>query len=132
MSFSRHILVGHIPYDVRTKGIPGLTEAQAEALDAVHFIARKHEIKTRMEKGDLRFVNNLGILHRREAFENDDETYRHLIRLWLNNEMMCWKLPRPLRIAWSRVFEDKERQSHWDLEPPKKNSIILRVAGTCD
>jgi len=131
-SFSRRLLVGHEPFDSRTPGIPGLTEAQAEALDAVHFAAKRHEIKPRMEKGDLRFINNMGILHRREAFENNATNSRHLVRIWLNNEMMCWKLPRDLRIAWARVFEDKDREENWDIQPPRKDGKILRVAGTCD
>jgi len=126
------LLVGHKPFEARTAGIPGLTEAQAEALDALHFVAKKHEIKPRMEKGDLRFINNMGILHRREAFENSAAAARHLVRVWLNNEMMCWKLPRDLRIAWARVFDDHEREEHWDIEPPRKDGKILRVAGTCD
>ncbi|EEY15110.1 taurine catabolism dioxygenase TauD [Verticillium alfalfae VaMs.102] len=132
ISFSRRLLVGHEPFDARTPGIPGLTEAQAEALDAVHIIARKHEMKPRMERGDLRFINNMSILHRREAFENTATASRHLVRIWLNNEMMCWKLPRSLRLAWARVFEDDEREEHWDIVPPMKDGKVLRVAGTCD
>ncbi|KAI1880189.1 hypothetical protein JX265_001810 [Neoarthrinium moseri] len=131
-SFSRRLLVGHEPYDKRTPGIPGLTEKQAEALDAVHFIGRKHEIKPLMEKGDLRFINNMGVLHRREAFQDSVARARHLVRIWLNNEMMCWKLPRELRVAWARVFEDDERESHWDIVPPREGGKVLRVAGTCD
>ncbi|KAM0629972.1 hypothetical protein ACHAO3_000139 [Verticillium nonalfalfae] len=125
-------MLSHEPFDARTPGIPGLTEAQAEALDAVHIIARKHEMKPRMERGDLRFINNMSILHRREAFENTATASRHLVRIWLNNEMMCWKLPRSLRLAWARVFEDDEREEHWDIVPPMKDGKVLRVAGTCD
>ena len=131
-SFSRRLLVGHPPHLPRTGGIPGLTEAQAEALDAVHFIARRHEFRPRMEKGDLRFINNMAILHRREAFRNNAETYRHLVRIWLNNDLACWKLPMPLRLAWARVFDDEEREEHWDLEPPMEGGKISRVAGSCD
>ena len=66
-----------------------------------------------MEKGDLRFVNNMAILHRREAFALDPDAKRHLIRLWLNNDEMCWKLPRPMQLAWARVFDDDpERKNH--------------------
>lgn len=132
MSFSRRLLVGHLPFEECTPGIPGLTEAQAEALDAVHFIARKHEIKTTMQKGDLRFINNMGVLHRREAFANSSGTGRHLVRIWLNNELRCWKLPRDLRLAWARIFEDEENEKHWDLEPLYKDGKILRIAGSCD
>lgn len=85
-----------------------------------------------MVKGDLRFVNNMGVLHRREAFENSAVTSRHVVRLWINNEMMCWKLPLDLRLAWARVFEDDGREEHWDIVPPRKDGKVLRVAGTCD
>jgi hypothetical protein len=144
-SFSRRLLVGHPPQTPRTPGIPGLSEAQAEALDAMHFIARKHEFKPRMQRGDLRFINNMAVLHRREAFTNsrandgvvrvDDnkDGVRHLVRIWLNNELLCWKLPRPLRLAWARVFEDDEREERWDLVPPRRpDGRILRVPGSCD
>ncbi|KAL4965150.1 TauD/TfdA family dioxygenase [Aspergillus stella-maris] len=131
-SFSRRLLVGHVPFDKRSPGIPGLTEAQAEALDMIHFVARKHEINPRIERGDLRFINNMAILHRREAFENSAGKARHLIRIWLNNKQMCWKLPRSLQLSWARIFEDDEREEHWDLEPPRKDGKILRVAGSCD
>ncbi|KAM3529955.1 hypothetical protein MY4038_005172 [Beauveria bassiana] len=113
--FSRRLLVGHGPYEPRTQGIPGLNEAQAEALDAVHFIAKKHELRTV------------------EAFVDEGPHNRHLVRMWLNNEMMCWKLPRPLRLAWARVFEDDERASYWDIEPIReKNGTISRTSGSCD
>jgi hypothetical protein len=116
-----------------------LTEAQAEALDAIHFIARKHEVKPRMERGDIRFINNMALLHRREAFENpkgkDAARGRHLVRAWLHNEQECWKLPGPLRLAWARVFEDDEgeREEHWDLKPVRgEGGRILRTGGSCD
>lgn len=132
-SFSRRLLVGHAPKEIRTAGIPGLTEAQAEAIDAVHFIARKHEFKPRMQRGDLRFINNMAVLHRREAFTNGTGAMRHLVRLWLNNKKRCWDLPRPLRIAWARIFEDDDRGEHWDIEPPRSlEGKILRIAGSCD
>ena len=129
---SRRLLVGHAPRVPRTEGIPGLNEAQAEALDALHFIAEKHEITPSMEKGDMRFFNNMGILHRREAFENDEMCERHLIRVWLHNEGRCWKLPASLKLAWARVFEDDDRECFWDIVPPREKGKLLRVAGSCD
>jgi len=132
-SFSRRLLVGHEPYEPRSKGIPNLNEAQAEAIDAIHFIAKKNELKTPMVKGDIRLINNMAILHRREAFEDEGKANRHLVRIWLNNDLMCWKLPPPLRIAWARVFEDHERQAHWDIEPIRKaDGTVSRTSGSCD
>lgn len=133
LNVSRRLLVG-APGNPRSAGIPGLTEAQAEALDALHFTACKYELRPTMEKGDMRFINNLGIMHRREDFVNDAGNSRHLIRLWLNNESLVWKLPQALRLAWARVFEDgdKNREEHWDMEPPKVGGKVIRTAVSCD
>ncbi len=132
MNFSRRLLTGSAPRDPRSPGIPGLTERQAEALDAVHAISRAHEIRTVMMKGDIRFLNNMGIVHRRESFEDGEGSRRHLVRLWLNNEEHCWKLPAPLRLAWARVFEDEERETHWAFSPFGKDGKYLRPTVSCD
>ena len=123
LNFSRRVLTGH-PNDPRSPGIPGLTEAQAEALDAVHFLARKHCKSLGMEKGDLRFINNMGLLHGREAFSDGERSVseRHLMRLWLHNRERAWKLPLELELVWARVFDDEERTTRWDLEPGKRGS----------
>jgi len=42
----------------------------------------------------------MSILHCREAFEDDADTKRHLVRVWLNNEERNWKLPSALKLAW--------------------------------
>ncbi|KAF7193762.1 Taurine hydroxylase-like protein SAT17 [Pseudocercospora fuligena] len=133
MSFSRRLLVGHDPREPRTPGIPGLTEIQAEALGALHFIAEKHAIRPTMEKGDMRFINNMAILHRREAFVNSADSERHLIRVWLNNPEKCWDLPDPLKLAWARVFDDDERDVNWDIRPLRNaDGRVIRAGGSCD
>jgi len=131
LAFSRRLLVGK-PTSPRTTGLPGLTEAQAEAIDAIHYIAKKHEITTSMEKGDMRFINNMGIIHSRERFVDTDDAKRHLIRIWINNEKLNWKLPRVLKLAWERVFEDDERPPVFNFSPLTKNDIKLRIASSCD
>ncbi|KAK0732060.1 hypothetical protein B0H67DRAFT_93173 [Lasiosphaeris hirsuta] len=118
-NFSRRCLVGHAATGPRTPGIPGLTEAQAEALDALHAIGRRHELRTAMRAGDVRFVNNMGLMHRRNPYQDDEEMgldqRRHLLRLWLHNPESCWAMPAPLRLAWERIFRDPERDGRWDL-----------------
>lgn len=123
-NFSRRCLVGHATTGPRTPGIPGLTEAQAEALDALHAIGRRHELRISMQTGDIRFINNMGLMHRRDTYrdgEPDDGTpasldqRRYLLRLWLHNPDACWSLPPLLRLAWERIFRDPERDGHWDL-----------------
>ncbi|KAI1334273.1 hypothetical protein F5Y15DRAFT_402163 [Xylariaceae sp. FL0016] len=114
-NFSRRCLVGQSSMGSRTPGIPGLSEAQAEALDALHFIGRRHELKQTMMKGDIRFLNNMGLVHCRDTYTDSDASHRHLLRLWLHSKSHCWKLPLALDLAWKRVFEDDERPEHWHL-----------------
>lgn len=117
-NFSRRVLCGH-PLAPRTRGVPCLTESQAEALDAVHFIAKAIQLKVSMERGDLRLISNIGLLHGREAYSDDNElkSKRHLIRAWLHDEEMAGKLPRELQLVWDRTFMDDSRPTRWQAEP---------------
>lgn len=72
IQYSRRNLTGY--WDCkRSANIPPLSEAQAEALDAVHFTAEKHAISLDFHKGDIQFANNLSILHARGAFTDSDK-----------------------------------------------------------
>ena len=77
LAFSRRLLVGR-PTSPRSSSLPSLTEAQAEAIDAIHYIAKKHEIVTSTQKGDMRFINNMGIVHSREKFVETESMKRYL------------------------------------------------------
>jgi len=55
----------------RSPGIPSITEAQAEALDALHFLAEKYSLTLDFQKGDIQFVNNLSIFHARDGFTDE-------------------------------------------------------------
>lgn len=133
INFSRRVLTGH-PFSGRTEGIPGLNEAQAEALDAVHFLARKHQIRFATEKGDFRFINNFAVLHGREAYGDHDTNWdvnveepksqRHLLRLWLHNTDMAWQLPPTLKLVWARTF-DKTRRRTWQAVERLPGSLTL-------
>jgi alpha-ketoglutarate-dependent taurine dioxygenase len=54
----------------RSADIPPITEAQAEALDALHFLAEKHAVALHFRPGDIQFVNNLSIFHARGSFRD--------------------------------------------------------------
>jgi hypothetical protein len=55
----------HLP---RSKNIPPITEAQAEALDTLHFLAEKFSVTLDFQKGDIQYVNNLSLFHARDGF----------------------------------------------------------------
>lgn len=57
----------------RSADIPPITEAQAEALDALHFTAEKNAVALDFHAGDIQFVNNLSIFHARGSFKDSEK-----------------------------------------------------------
>lgn len=57
----------------RSANIPPITEAQAEALDALHFTAEKYAASLDFHQGDIQYVNNLSIFHARAGFVDSEE-----------------------------------------------------------
>ncbi|KAJ9130962.1 Taurine catabolism dioxygenase family protein [Pleurostoma richardsiae] len=90
----------------RSANIPAITEAQAEALDALHFTAERYAVHIDFHQGDIQYVNNLSIFHARGAFKDSLEKQRHLVRLWLRDPEHAWKTPDSLTDRWDRVYSD--------------------------
>lgn len=57
----------------RSPDIPPITEAQAEALDALHFLGEKFCVSTGFERGDIQYVNNLAVFHARDGYRDEGE-----------------------------------------------------------
>lgn len=57
----------------RSKSIPPITEAQAEALDALHFLGERFNVELDFQQGDIQFVNNLAVFHARDGFKDTPE-----------------------------------------------------------
>lgn len=72
LQYARRYFVGFgaLP---RSANIPPITEAQAEALDTLHFIGEKHSLNTEFQKGDIQYINNLSIFHSRDGFVDQGE-----------------------------------------------------------
>jgi hypothetical protein len=72
----------------RQPDLPDLTPQQVEALDLVESIAAsdRRRLCFRQEPGDLIWLNNWLILHKRQAFTDweEPERRRHILRLWLS------------------------------------------------
>ncbi|ORX98191.1 hypothetical protein BCR34DRAFT_577451 [Clohesyomyces aquaticus] len=131
LNFSRRLLTGS-DQSPRTANIPPITEAQAEALDAVHFIAQDNQLSISTAPGDLRFINNLGILHCRDSFQDGAHSQRHLVRLWLRNEQMAWSTPTQLQMAWDRVFADlPDMAENWNIEPDMSEAQVSSRQKSC-
>lgn len=131
LNFARRLLTGS-PDSPRTLRIPPMTEAQAEALDAVHFIAEENCLKIAMERGEIRYINNLAVLHRRDAFTDSEHTQRHLVRLWLRDSRQAWPIPSGLQMASDRIFAGPyDAEERWDLDPILDQSVLIGAKRSC-
>jgi alpha-ketoglutarate-dependent taurine dioxygenase len=70
LQYARRYFVGFgaLP---RSQDIPPITESQAEALDALHFLGEKYCVSTDFQKGDMQYINNLAIFHARDGFTDE-------------------------------------------------------------
>lgn len=116
IQYSRRHFTGYLSQK-RSPNIPPITEAQAEALDAVHFLAEKYSLGLNFQKGDIQYINSMGLLHARDAFRDDAEHTRHLIRLWLRNDELAWNTPGPLKPIWNRLYSVGPDEQRFPLEP---------------
>ena len=71
LQYARRSFTGymHLP---RSKNIPPITEAQAEALDTLHFLGEKYSLGLNFQKGDIQYINNLSLFHARDGFRDDE------------------------------------------------------------
>jgi hypothetical protein len=125
----------------RSPDIPPITEAQAEALDALHFIGMENSIQIQFEPGDFQFLNNLNLLHSRNSFRDGKDhksvflksfcqlatltfmmTRRHVLRMWLRDDEYGWQLPTKLTetLQWKRLWELDMKDQYFPLEPQVK------------
>ncbi|KAH8843672.1 hypothetical protein MCOR07_005398 [Pyricularia oryzae] len=104
LQYARRYLVGFgaLP---RSADVPPITEAQAEALDALHFLGERFHVATDFRKGDMQYVNNLAVFHARDGFRDTVDKQRHLVRLWLRDPENAWQTPERLRTRWSRLYD---------------------------
>lgn len=124
IQYARRYFTGFLAQP-RSQNIPPITEAQAEALDALHFTAAKHCASLDFQKGDIQYINNLTVFHSRNGFTDEPGKERHLLRLWLRDSEFAWETPKPLESRWERVYGDLSPEEEvFPLEP-----VIRRTVG---
>ncbi|KAF1986479.1 Clavaminate synthase-like protein [Aulographum hederae CBS 113979] len=130
--FSRRPITGS-PTSPRSPGVPPMTEVQAEALDMVHFLAKKYSLTMRLQRGDIQLINNLAIFHSRSGFRDSQTQTRHIMRLWLRNEELAWKTPDGLKKTWFEKYGDSDRRkiARWNILPGAKRERILFRSDSC-
>ena len=128
LNFGRTPLMGNAAHP-RPSHLPSLSAQQVEALDAIEAIARATEMKIQTQAGDMHYINNLAVLHRRDAFVNGEEAgaKRHLVRMRLRNETLGWTIPEELKQEWAGAFEEEKGDRVWHLEPMPEGFFPLRL-----
>lgn len=114
MNFAREPLLG-LDGIRRPDGLGTLSQEQRRALNVLEEIAKCNQISLEAQPGDLLFINNHGVLHSREAFEDSPDSPRYLVRMWLKNEALAWKLPRALQEGNSRIYDENELGERWNI-----------------
>jgi len=108
----------------RSTNIPPITEAQAEALDALHFLAEKFHLKIKLQKGDIQYGNDYCILHARCAFVDTAQHQRHLLRMWFRDPENAWEVPEQLLTRWNGVYGGvRSEKQIFPLEPHVRSSV---------
>jgi hypothetical protein len=127
INFGRTALMGS-PSHPRPEHLPTLSARQIEALDAIESIARGTQVELKTQPGDIHFINNLAVMHRREGFVNGGEPgqKRHLVRMRLRDDHLGWSIPSELAEEWSKAFDDNGIDRIWHPEPMPEGYFPLR------
>ncbi|KAI0543509.1 hypothetical protein F4679DRAFT_590419 [Xylaria curta] len=117
LNYSRRPLLG--THTRKTGDMVGnLTPDQALALMAVQDAATQACVCIPPTKGNMMFINNLGMLHARDKFRDDSEHARHIARLWLRNPELAWNLPLELERGHQKTYGENGLGERWNLVPP--------------
>ena len=86
-----------------------LTDAQLRALEVLNDLAEKHAFSVPAQAGDILFINNLGVLHKRDSYVDGDDAdeatkRRWLMRLWLRNDALGWAIPELMKGPWEAAY----------------------------
>ncbi len=112
-----------------------MTELQAEALDAVYFLAKQYALTIRLQRGDMLVFNNFAMLHARNAFQDDDAAgqKRHMLRLWLRNEERMWETPRQLQALSADLYGEHHlrEKAVWDVDESPPELRIRHRRASC-
>ncbi|KAG0155044.1 hypothetical protein PDIDSM_617 [Penicillium digitatum] len=119
------VLIQYARRSAPIEGYSSITEAQAEALDALHFLAEEHRATLDFQKSDVQYVvNNLSIFHARNGFTDAPGQERHLLRLWLRDPENAWEIPQELQARWDTVYKDVWAEEQvFPLEPTIRKSV---------
>lgn len=110
--------------------IPLLDPSQKYALEKVNELAASMELQLDLARGDILFLNNWAFLHRRDKYDDDELTSRHLVRLWLRNTEHGWPVPSKMMPPWQTAYENENQSRIYALYPLPKYSTPKYSVGS--
>ncbi|KAL2754185.1 hypothetical protein ACRALDRAFT_1056444 [Sodiomyces alcalophilus JCM 7366] len=105
------------PQKAGSEDAPPLTSAQLAALDALQRSAERHQVRIHTAPGDIMFINNWALLHRRDSYLDSPQEKRHLVRLWLRNSDLGWPVPDTMAVPWHSAFGIDVPDRFYPVEP---------------
>jgi hypothetical protein len=126
LNFGRVPLIGNAVHP-RPLHLPRISIKQFKALEDIERVARKFQLEIKTKPGDIHFINNLFILHKRDSFKDGDGVgeKRHLVRMRLRDDELGWDLPERLRKEWSEAF-NADSDKIWHIDPMPEGFFPLR------
>ncbi|KIM35425.1 hypothetical protein M413DRAFT_349953 [Hebeloma cylindrosporum] len=119
INFGKSFVAGR-PNQPLSAEAPPLTSSQEMALRILTDTVRKHSFQLETRRGDILFVNNLSVMHARNAFVDDvnaeNDSCRHVLRLWLRDSKTGWP------IADSLKYDGKEL---WNVAPGSQRLFTM-------
>ena len=88
----------------RLENVKPLSSEQSHALDQFQAVARSLALNMTLKRGDIQLVNNLTVVHARDAFTDhqESERRRYMVRLWLSSPLGR-QLPAFLAERWGNI-----------------------------
>jgi hypothetical protein len=86
--------------------MPNVSDKQMHAMNIVQRLAKQFSTKLDRKQGDIQFINNLSIMHAREAYHgtNGKASTRHLLRMFLRDPEKAWDKPARFRNNFDNPF----------------------------
>jgi len=124
INFGKTFIAGHPKYPLSDEA-PPLTSSQEVALRILMDTVRKHCFQLDTRRGDILFVNNLSVMHARNAFVDhaEPDNSRHVLRLWLRDSETSWPIADSLKYAGKHLwnvapgFQKLFTMTEWDAIP---------------
>jgi hypothetical protein len=96
----------------RDPSMPKVSDKQMYAMHVIQDLAKRFSAKLDRKQGDIQFINNLSIMHAREAYQgtNGKASTRHLLRMFLRDPENAWDKPARFRNNFDNPFASGRHQ----------------------